>query len=92
MDIEELIKNNLGDFRIKGKEAIIKTCPFCGRNKDKIYLNLETRLYKCFSGSCGESGSIEKIMNHLGLEGEVKKTNKSGPAKKEVLNFKKDEG
>ena len=91
MNIEEFVKNHLGEYRLKGKEAIIKTCPFCGRNKDKFYLNLETGLYKCFSGSCGESGSIEKLMNHLGLEGEVKKTNKSGPAKKEVLNFKKDD-
>ena len=43
--IEEFVKGNLGEYRIKGKEAMIKTCPFCGRNKNKFYLNIETGLY-----------------------------------------------
>ena len=73
MNIEEFVKGNLGEYRIKGKEAIIKTCPFCGRNKNKFYLNIETGLYKCFSGSCNESGSIETLMKHLGLNEEIKK-------------------
>ena len=73
MNIEDFIKEHLGEYKIKGKEAIIKNCPFCGRNKNKFYMNIETGLYNCFSGSCGEKGGIETLKKHLGIDQEVTK-------------------
>jgi replicative DNA helicase len=73
MNIEEFVKEHLGEFRIKGKEAIIQTCPFCGKSKGKFYINIETGLYNCFHGSCGEKGGIESLKKHLGIEQEVSK-------------------
>ena len=90
MNIEEFVKEHLREYRIKGKEAIIKTCPFCGRDKNKFYMNIETGLYNCFSGSCGEKGGIETLKKHLGIEQEVTKkpveTVKEGDIKEIELN------
>ena len=85
MNIEDFIKEHLGEYKIKGKEAIIKNCPFCGRNKNKFYMNIETGLYNCFSGSCGEKGGIETLKKHLGIEQEVIK---KPVEKNEVNNIK----
>ena len=90
MNIEEFVKEHLGEYRIKGKEAMIKTCPFCGRDKNKFYMNIETGLYNCFSGSCGEKGGIETLKKHLEIEEEVVKrpieTAKEGNIKEIELN------
>ena len=88
MNIEDFIKEHLGEYKIKGKEAIIKNCPFCGRNKNKFYMNIETGLYNCFSGSCGEKGGIETLKKHLGIEQEVIK---KPVEKNEVNNIKEIE-
>lgn len=35
-----------------GLQLNIRTCPVCGRSKWKVYLNADTGLGNCFSGSC----------------------------------------
>lgn len=35
-----------------GKQLNLRTCPFCGGNQWKVYVNSETLLGNCFSGSC----------------------------------------
>ncbi|ACZ10744.1 Replicative DNA helicase [Sebaldella termitidis] len=88
MNIEDFIKEHLGEYRIKGKEAVIRICPFCGRDKNKFYMNIETGLYNCFSGSCGEKGTIETLMKHLGINQKVKK---KPVEKSEIRNTEKIE-
>lgn len=35
-----------------GEQLNVRTCPFCGQSKWKVYINAETGLGNCFSGSC----------------------------------------
>ena len=42
-----------------GRQVNIKTCPFCGNNNWKVYVNAETGLGNCFSGSCTQ-GTFNK--------------------------------
>lgn len=46
-----------GEFKTKGKEAVFNSCIFCGR-KHKLYVNIETGNYICFSANCNEKGNI----------------------------------
>lgn len=46
-------------------------CPFCGRDKfgisfDSIYKGKKVSSYNCFSGKCGEKGSLYKLLKHVG--------------------------
>lgn len=35
-----------------GTQLNVRTCPFCGQSKWKVYINADTGLGNCFSGSC----------------------------------------
>lgn len=42
-----------------GKQLNLRTCPFCGNNKSKVYINADTGLGNCFAGSCTQ-GTFNK--------------------------------
>lgn len=72
IDIEEFIDSYGLDYRTvassNGLQANIKTCPSCGNDNYKCYINLETGLGKCHSGSCDMGGFnlwifMEKVGN-----------------------------
>jgi len=51
-----------------GMQYNIKVCPACGDRKDKVYLNTESGLGNCFSGSCEQKFNKLKFIHlHLGL-------------------------
>ena len=67
IDIFTFAKEKLGDYKISGKELIVKKCPYCGKEKHKFSINTEKGLYQCFSGSCRETGMIGKLYRKYGL-------------------------
>lgn len=76
LEIEELVKNKLGEYKTAGNEYKIKTCPFCGRSNWKFYLNSKTGLFHCKSGSCDEKGSFPKLLHKFGIKTNFKQSNK----------------
>lgn len=57
-----------------GEQFNLRECPCCGASKWKVYLNAETGLGNCFSGSCGATfNKFSFARAHLGAErvGEV---------------------
>lgn len=78
----DLILEKVGKHKIVNSE-IMFDCPFCGGN-NKMYLNKEKGIFNCFKADCHESGHINKLLEHLEIEGrcnfanserEVKTTN-----------------
>lgn len=49
-----------------GTQLNVRTCPFCGQSKWKVYINADTGLGNCFSGSCqrkfNKFGFVKAIM------------------------------
>lgn len=58
VDPEQYLDHMGVDYRIthggSGKQLNIKDCPFCGGSSYKVYMNSESGLGNCFSGSCGK--------------------------------------
>lgn len=53
-----------------GEQLNVQTCPCCGGDKWKVFLNAETGLGNCFSGDCQVKFNKWKfIASHTGLEG-----------------------
>lgn len=56
IDIEDWLSFEGIEYRMargsSGEQANVKTCPSCGKDEWKVYLNAETGLGNCFSGSC----------------------------------------
>lgn len=61
MHLIEFVKKHLKEHRVKGKEILVKTCPYCGGDKYKFSINTEKGLYQCFRGSCRETGHVDKL-------------------------------
>lgn len=59
LDLEFVLGNEGLDYKIgwgrSGRQINVKTCPFCGNSKWKVYINADTGLGNCFAGSCGQS-------------------------------------
>ena len=66
-DIFNFVKEKLGEYKVSGKEIIVKKCPYCGKEKHKFSINTEKGLFQCFSGSCRETGSIGKLYKKFGM-------------------------
>lgn len=66
----ELAIEKLGEHKIYGTECV-SACPFCGSEKHKFYLNIETGLYDCKLGKCGAKGNINHLLAHLGIQDRV---------------------
>jgi len=71
LDMEEWLSYEGIDFKrtrgTRGDQLNVRTCPSCGKDLWKVYLNAETGLGNCFSGSCSK-GTFNKfsfIREHL---------------------------
>jgi len=64
VDMQEWLSYESIDYRLargsSGEQINIKTCPSCGKSDWKVYLNAESGLGNCFSGSC-EKGTYNKF-------------------------------
>lgn len=56
IDLEHVLGTEGLDYKLSwgrsGRQIQIKSCPFCGNNKYKVYVNADTGLGNCFAGSC----------------------------------------
>lgn len=63
LDIEYVLQDEGIDYKDtwgrSGRQLNVKTCPFCGNNKYKVYMNAVTGLGNCFAGSCSQ-GNFNK--------------------------------
>lgn len=87
MNIIEFAEKYLGEFKVTGKELKIKKCPFCNREKEKFYINTETGMFICHSGSCNESGSFIKLQHKFGIKVNFKESLENSVNKKTVLKL-----
>lgn len=70
------------DFERVGNQYKIRTCPFCGINKQKFHINSGTGQYCCFSGGCDETGNFYTLKKKLGdIQGirKIMPTDPTGP-------------
>lgn len=71
VDMEEWLSYEGIDYQktrgTRGEQLNVKTCPSCGKEAWKVYLNAETGLGNCFSGSCpkGTFNKFSFIREHL---------------------------
>ena len=72
--MEKLIEEKLGQFKKRGSEILVKTCPFCGSSKYKFSINPNKGVFKCWSGSCQESGHVNRLFPGKVITLEPKKT------------------
>lgn len=77
LDMETYLETEGIDYKTtfgsSGTQLNVKECPFCGGDKWKVYINQETGLGNCFSGSCPQ-GTFNKwlfIQGHLGADGKT---------------------
>lgn len=87
----------LGEAKYKGDEILPKYCPFCkggnGRGRDQytFAMNTETGAYNCLRGSCGVSGSIKQLAEHIGVDYKMEKDNYFREPKRKQVVYKKPE-
>jgi twinkle protein len=60
----EYIQSKGLEYRIQGKEAVLKTCPFCGDPKSHFYMSQDEGLFQCHK--CSEKGNLVTLQKHLG--------------------------
>lgn len=54
--------------KTSGDQLVVEICPYCNSNKYKFYINDQTGLWDCKSGSCGQRGNFYSLKKFLGLE------------------------
>lgn len=63
VDLEHVLGSEGIDYKVtwgrSGQQLNARTCPFCGNNKYKVYINADTGLGNCFAGSCTQ-GTFNK--------------------------------
>lgn len=61
---------NGNEFKIRGKELVVKYCPFChggdSGDMESFGISLTTGAYSCKRGSCSVSGSFRSLLDHFG--------------------------
>lgn len=73
VDIETWMDGEGVRYRItrgaSGAQLNVQTCPLCGNDKYKVYINAATGLGNCFAGSCEQKFNKFKFIGaHLGTE------------------------
>jgi twinkle protein len=64
--IKYLEKRGL-QFRRRGEEAVLKTCPFCGDSNSKFAINVVSGLFNCKrANDCGVNGDFYSFQKRLG--------------------------
>ena len=74
IDMESYLDREGIDYRMshgsRGPQLNVRECPVCGGDKWKVFLNAETGLGNCFSGSCeAKFNKFTFIRAHTGLAG-----------------------
>lgn len=63
LDLEFVLGDEGLDFKTawgrSGRQLNVRTCPFCGNDKYKVYINADNGLGNCFAGSCSQ-GTFNK--------------------------------
>lgn len=58
LDLEQVMSEEGVDFKVgwgrSGRQLNVRSCPFCGNNNHKVYINADTGLGNCFAGSCSQ--------------------------------------
>ncbi|MGL5723324.1 toprim domain-containing protein, partial [Cetobacterium sp.] len=68
MTVLEYINSKGWEYKLHGKEALLKECPFCG-GKDRFNVNIETGQYICNrQNSCGAKGTFKLGDNKKSVE------------------------
>lgn len=62
----DLIKQKVGDYRVRGKETVFRECPFCGNLKYNFELNMEKGVCACWA--CGQGYGIRGLLGRLGIQ------------------------
>jgi len=70
----EYIQSKGFEYRIQGKEAVLKTCPFCGDPKSHFYMDPDEGKYFCHH--CQERGNLITLKKHYGDYEERKTMNR----------------
>ena len=92
MDIIQFADRYIGRYKKGTTELQAHKCPFCGREKGKFYINIETGFYFCHSGSCNARGNFERLKEKFGLKEEIEfKKKKIEIIKKSLIGFSKDD-
>ena len=47
-----------GERKPSGSQVNYRTCPACGSNGWKVYVNPDTGAWICFAGDCGAKGKV----------------------------------
>lgn len=73
LDIEAYLDREGIEYRethgSRGAQLNVKTCPACGGDKWKVFINAESGLGNCFSGSCeAKFNKFSFIRAHAGLD------------------------
>ncbi|MDL2284428.1 hypothetical protein LJC19_04725 [Oxalobacter sp. OttesenSCG-928-P03] len=77
IDIESYLDREGIDYKVRsgrsGTQLNLKECPYCGGDGWKVYLNADTGLGNCFSGSCDKKtfNKYSFIQGHTGLGGKA---------------------
>lgn len=76
LDIEAYLDREGIDYRTahgsSGEQLNLHVCPKCGGDKWKVFINAETGLGNCFSGSCeAKFNKFSFIRHHTGLSGKT---------------------
>lgn len=70
MNPYEFAQKHFGEFKTHGSEIKPKLCPYCkggsGKDKHTFALNMDKLTYNCKRGSCGESGTFNKLCKDFG--------------------------
>ena len=74
LDIETYLDSQGIDYRVthgsRGEQLNLHVCPKCGGDKWKVFINAETGLGNCFSGSCeSKFNKFSFIRAYTGLSG-----------------------
>lgn len=70
MDVLSFANKYLYPYKTKGNEIIPKLCPFCNGGShgdiETFALNTDKLAYVCLRGSCGETGTFNQLLRHMG--------------------------
>lgn len=71
----DLCNKHMGEFRIRGNQAVVKYCPFChgGEHGDveTFSVGLYNGAFSCLRGGCGVTGGFRELCERFGEQAEV---------------------
>ena len=70
MDILKFVEKHLGEYKLTGKEILVKECPFCKKTDFKFQIDKNNGLFQCWHASCKDEnksfGHINKLFKQYG--------------------------